>query len=84
MAEQVEQAELGEAELEILIKFLQETISSLLAVNKDLLNRELHDPERKELLLSFAQDKGQRSLVVAKIDKPNASAADSSTEAGSQ
>ena len=33
-------AELGEAELEILCKYLQETVASLLAVNKDLLNHE--------------------------------------------
>lgn len=68
--EQIQQAELGEAELEILCKFLQETIASLLAVNKNLLNVELHAPERRELLLNFAQDKGMRALVVAKIEKP--------------
>lgn len=61
--------ELGEAELQILCKFLQETIASLLAVNKDLLNRELHTPKKLELLKTFALDKSQRSLVVAKIDK---------------
>ena len=49
--DQIQPAELGEAELEILCKFLMETIASLLAVNKDLLNRELHAPERRELLL---------------------------------
>ena len=50
--------EYGEAELEILNRFLQETCSSLLAVNKDLLNRELHLPEAVEILKAFAQDKG--------------------------
>ena len=46
--------ELGEAELQILCKFLQETIASLLAVNKDLLNHELHVPEKLDLLKQFA------------------------------
>ena len=63
-------AELGEAELEILCGFLRETVSSLLAVNKDLLNRELHSPEKLELLKQFAVEKSQRSLVVAKVEKP--------------
>ena len=63
--------DLGEAELEILCKFLLETVSSLLAVNKDLLNRELHTPAKMDLLKQFAQDKNQRSLVVAKIEKPS-------------
>lgn len=40
-----------------------------MAVNKDLLNRELHTPKKLELLKTFALDKSQRSLVVAKIDK---------------
>lgn len=68
------QKELGEAELEILCKFLQETTTSLLAVNKDLLNRELHTEETLELLKSFAMDNSLRSLVVAKIEKPQADA----------
>ena len=38
--------EIGEAELEILCKYLVETVSSLLAVNKDLLNRDLHTPSK--------------------------------------
>ena len=59
----------GEAELEILSRFLQETCSSLLSLNKDLLNRELHLPTAVELLKAFAQDKGSRALVVAKIEK---------------
>lgn len=67
-------AELGEAELEILCKYLQETVASLLAVNKDLLNHELHAPEKLELLKQFAQDKSQRSLVIAKIEKPSTNA----------
>ena len=61
--------EYGEAELEILNKFLQETCCSLLAVNKDLLNRELHTPTSVDLLKGFASDKSQRALVVAKIEK---------------
>lgn len=44
------QTELGEAELEILCGFLRDTVTSLLAVNKDLLNRELHTPDKLELL----------------------------------
>ena len=44
--------------------------ASLLAVNKDLLNRELHTPEKLELLKQFATDKGQRALVGAKVEKP--------------
>lgn len=42
-----------------------------MAVNKDLLNRELHTPAKIDLLKQFAQDKNQRSLVVAKIEKPS-------------
>ena len=61
--------EYGEAELEILNKFLQETCCSILAVNKDLLNRELHTPTSLDLLKGFASDKSQRALVVAKIEK---------------
>ena len=30
----------------------------------------LHTPEKQELLKAFALEKGQRSLVVAKIEKP--------------
>lgn len=41
-----------------------------MAVNKDLLNRELHTPEKLEILKAYALDKSQRSLVVAKIEKP--------------
>ncbi len=66
--------ELGEAELEILCKFLRETVASLLAVNKDLLNHELHAPEKLDLLKQFAADKSHRSLVVAKIEKPSVNA----------
>ena len=64
------QTELGEAELQSLCGFLQKAITSLLAVNKDLLNMTLHTPEKQELLKAFALEKGQRSLVVAKIEKP--------------
>jgi len=77
---------IGEAELEILCKYLLETVSSLLAVNKDLLNRELHTPAKLELLKQFALDKSQRSLVVAKIEKPatNASVDGADTTASAQ
>jgi hypothetical protein len=40
-----DQLTVKDSELEILIKFLIETCQSLLAVNKDLLNRELHSPD---------------------------------------
>ena len=73
--------EYGEAELEILNRFLQETCSSLLAVNKDLLNRELHLPEAVEILKAFAQDKGQRALVVAKVEKDAGEQSKTQTEA---
>ena len=77
--------ELGEAELEILCGFLRETVAQLLAVNKDLLNRELHTPSVLELLKHYAMDKGQRSLVVAKIERPAANAgADGDTTASAQ
>ena len=66
--------EIGEAELEILCKYLVETVSSLLAVNKDLLNRDLHAPAKLELLKQFAADKSLRSLVVSKIEKPSTNA----------
>ena len=68
--EAMAETELGEAELQSLCGFLQKAITSLLAVNKDLLNLTLHTPEKQELLKAFARDKGQRSLVVAKIEKP--------------
>ena len=34
----------GEAEINILNKYLTETVSNLLTVNKDLLNQQLHVP----------------------------------------
>jgi hypothetical protein len=68
--EAMAQTELGEAELQSLCGWLQKAITSLLAVNKDLLNMTLHTPEKQELLKAFALEKGQRSLVVAKIEKP--------------
>ena len=68
--EAMAQTELGEAELQSLCSFLQKAITSLMAVNKDLLNMTLHTPEKQELLKAFALEKGQRSLVVAKIEKP--------------
>ena len=49
-----------------------ETVTSLLAVKKDLLNRELHTGENLELLKMFALDKSQRALVAAKVEKPAA------------
>ena len=77
---------MGEAELEILCGFLRETVASLLAVNKDLLNRELHSPEKLEMLKQFAVDKGQRTLVVSKVERPaaNASVDEIDTSASAQ
>ena len=84
-AESMAPTELGEAELEILCGFLRETAAQLLAVNKDLLNRELHTPAVLELLKQYAGEKGVRSLVVAKIERPASNAGgDADTSASGQ
>ena len=62
----------SEADLEILAKFFIETCHSLLGVNKDLINRELHPDGSFEILKTFASDKNQRSLVFSKVDKSSA------------
>lgn len=62
----------SEADLEILAKFFIETCHSLLGVNKDLINRELHRDGSFEILKTFASDKNQRSLVFSKVDKSSA------------
>ena len=79
-----DQLTVKDSELEILIKFLIETCQSLLAVNKDLLNRELHSPDQKELLTQFAIAGTVRTLVAVKVERQGGVEVDSSSAAGSK
>ena len=69
--EDITQIQLGEAQLEVLQSFLRDAIALHLVVDKDLINRELCTPEKIELLQTFAVNIKERSLVIAKIQKPN-------------
>lgn len=59
----------GEAELEVLSKYLLATCHSLLDLNKDLLNKELHSAPVQQRLKTFAEEKQSRTLVIAKLEK---------------
>ena len=70
-AEDITEIQLSEAQLEVLSGFLCDAIALHLDVDKDLLNRELSTPEKLELLKTFAVNKKERTLAIAKIQKPN-------------
>jgi hypothetical protein len=63
------QIEFGESEIQILVDYLFETAASLLDLNKDLLNWQLHQAPTLQLVKQFAEDKQTRSLVIAKVDR---------------
>lgn len=64
--------ELGEQDLEYLNQYLASTCFTLLNVNKDLFYKELHEPVNQATLKTFACDKKQRALLIAKVDKSKA------------
>ena len=45
------------------------TCYTLLNLNKDLFYRELHDADNQKILRTFAGDKNNRSLLIAKVEK---------------
>ena len=59
----------GEAEIKLLVDYLNRVCSSLLDLNKDLLNWHLVQDRTLSLIKRFAEDKQTRALVVAKIDR---------------
>lgn len=48
------------------------TSHTLLDLNKDLLNKEIHSEKVWQQLKTFAEEKQSRTLVIAKLDKSNA------------
>jgi hypothetical protein len=44
-------------------------VHQLLGMNKDLINRELHPNGTNEILMAFASDKNQRTIVFSKVEK---------------
>jgi len=59
----------GEAEIKLLVDYLNGVCHSLLDLNKDLLNWHLVQDRTLSLIKRFAEDKQTRALVVAKIDR---------------
>lgn len=60
--------EIGEADLEHINTYLASTCFTLLDINKDLFYKELHLPENQKQLKSFASEKSQRAILIAKVD----------------
>ncbi len=59
----------SEAEIEILAKYLLAASHTLLDLNKDLLNKEIHSTSVWQRLKTFAEEKQSRTLVIAKLEK---------------
>jgi hypothetical protein len=61
--------ELAENDIEYLNQYLASTCFTLLNVNKDVFWKELREPANQKTMRTFAGDKNQRALLVAKLDK---------------
>lgn len=59
--------DVGELDLEYLNNYLASTCFTLLHINKDFFYKELHDPLNQKTLKTFAGDKNQRALLIAKV-----------------
>lgn len=59
----------SEAEIEILANYLLAASHTLLDLNKDLINKEIHSTSVWQRLKTFAEEKQSRVLVIAKLEK---------------
>lgn len=71
------QRDFNESELSVLNAYILDSCATLLAVDRNFMNQQLHLKENQSMVKTFAQDKSpeNRALVVAKVDPVQAAAA---------